>query len=73
MAQRDLPGRRTDQPTLKVCPWCGGGLNFTASYPVTRLAPGESRRLREEDIPALLRTVPAWTCATPHCKYREPA
>jgi hypothetical protein len=73
MTDKDFPGRGTGQPMLKACPWCGGGLAFTPAYPVTRLAPGVARRLREEDIPAPLRTVPAWICTTPHCRYREPA
>jgi len=60
-------------PVLKLCPWCSGGLLYTPSFPVTRLAPGEGTHLRDEDIPEVLRTVPAWTCGTPHCKYREPA
>lgn len=67
------PGRRNRPTVLKACPWCGGTLAFEAAYPVTRLAPGEARTLREEDIPAPLRTVPAWTCTTPHCRYRAPA
>ena len=58
---------------VKSCPWCGGALGYRHAYPVTRLAPGECRRLRDDDIPEVLRTVPAWTCLTPLCKYREPA
>jgi hypothetical protein len=74
MENSHFPGQRPDQPVLKACPWCGGALNYTAAYPVTSLAPGEARAMRRlEDIPAPLRTVPAWTCTTPHCRYREPA
>lgn len=46
---------------------------FTPAFPVVRLAPGQSRRLTDESIPAPLGYVPAWTCGTPHCLYREPA
>jgi hypothetical protein len=46
---------------------------FRRDYPLVHLAPGEMRRLRDEDIPAALRLVPAWVCGTPHCKYRESA
>jgi hypothetical protein len=60
-------------PALKACPWCRGGLLFTRTYPVTQIAPGESRRLHDVGIPEALRMVPAWTCATPHCRYRESA
>lgn len=74
MAHHNHPHEKSASlPVLKSCPWCGGALVFTRAYPVTRLAPGESRRVRDEDIPESLRTVPAWTCQTPLCRYREPA
>jgi hypothetical protein len=69
----DPQRRESSQPRLKGCPWCGGALAFSPAYPVTRLGPGESKTIREEDIPEPLRTVPAWTCTTEHCRYREPA
>jgi hypothetical protein len=70
---RSVPDRGAGKRVLKVCRWCAGPLAFTPAYPVTHLAPGEATALRDEDIPARLRTVPAWICTTPHCKYREPA
>lgn len=74
MVQHKGPqANRSAPPAVKTCPWCGGALGYTAAYPVTRLAPGESRRMRDEDIPEVLRTVPAWTCQTPLCRFREPA
>jgi hypothetical protein len=33
--------------------------------------PGATRFARHDEIPEPLRTVPAWVCGTPHCKYRE--
>jgi hypothetical protein len=74
MKRNSYPARQgTGQLPLNACPWCGAALNFTPAYPVTSLAPGEARSVRLENIPAPLRTVPAWTCSTPHCRYREPA
>jgi hypothetical protein len=70
---QDASERRKGEAMLKACPWCAGPLAFTPAYPVTHLAPGEATSVREEDIPAALRTVPAWICTTPHCRYREPA
>jgi hypothetical protein len=58
----------------KRCPWCGGGLAFRRAYPLTRLFPGEDgSSTRHEDVPEAFRTVRAWVCATPLCKYRESA
>jgi hypothetical protein len=74
--KNNRPDRRrsgSKDPVLKSCPWCGGALAFEPYYPVTRLAPGESRSVDELSIPEPLRTVPAWACETPHCRYREPA
>jgi hypothetical protein len=75
MVQKDFPegqppsrGRRP-----KTCPWCGGLLLFQPSYPVRRLIPGETRTLEDREVPERLRTIPAWVCRTPHCKFREPA
>ena len=59
---------------LKMCPWCRGALTFEPYFPVMRLIPGESRTLRDEErLPPKLRTVPAWVCETPFCKFREKA
>ena len=71
-----IPESRTPVPhgrALKMCPWCGGPLAFEPFYPVMRLIPGESPKFCEEDLPTALRTVPAWVCETPLCKYREKA
>jgi hypothetical protein len=76
MVERDFPERKTPVPRgrpIKVCPWCGGPVVFEPYYPVTRLIPGEARRVEEKEIPERLRTVPAWVCETPHCRFREPA
>lgn len=61
------------RPAVKPCPWCGGLLAFTRAFPVMRLAPGESRPVRDDHIPEAFRTVAAWTCRTPLCRYRESA
>ena len=57
----------------KTCPWCGGALGYTAHYPVMHLAPGDVLVVSDKDVPQGLRTVPAWTCQTPLCRYRESA
>lgn len=58
---------------LKVCPWCSGALAFDPYFPVMRLIPGESPSFSDDGLPPTLRTVPAWVCETPFCKYREKA
>jgi hypothetical protein len=57
----------------KVCPWCGGALKFDPQFPVDRLVAGESRLLRYADLPSSILALPAWVCATPLCRFREPA
>jgi hypothetical protein len=37
------------------------------------MIPGDARARAEEGIPEAFRTIRAWVCATPHCKYRETA
>jgi hypothetical protein len=37
------------------------------------MIPGDVRSRGEENIPEALRTIKAWVCATPHCRYRESA
>jgi hypothetical protein len=37
------------------------------------MIPGEVRARGEANIPEALKTIRAWVCATPHCKYRESA
>jgi hypothetical protein len=37
------------------------------------MIPGGARARADDDIPESLRTIRAWVCATPHCKYRETA
>jgi hypothetical protein len=48
-------------------------LKFDARFPVARLVRGESRDEAPLDVPAALQALPAWVCATPLCRYREPA
>ena len=69
--ESSIPHR--SEKALKLCPWCGGQLVFEPYYPVMRLIPGESLGLSEENVPPTLRTVAAWACETPYCKYREKA
>jgi hypothetical protein len=71
--QKRAAGASTAPPVLKTCPWCGGSLKFDPIFPVARLVTGDSRPFREADIPASLLAMPAWVCATPLCRYREPA
>ena len=76
MADFNAPDRRSDVPgrrALKTCPWCRGTLVFEPLYPIMRLFPGTSPILAADRLPEPLRTVPAWVCDTPHCKFREPA
>jgi hypothetical protein len=71
---KPFPDRRraSTSQAIKTCPWCAGALQFDGSFPVVRLVPGDTRlATREQDIPEPLRTIPAWVCQTPHCKYRE--
>ena len=58
---------------LKTCRWCGGTLVFEQYFPVLRLLPGEPPGPADDQIPQTLRTLPAWVCSTPFCKYREKA
>jgi hypothetical protein len=37
------------------------------------MIPGEARAIVEVNVPESLRTISAWVCRTPHCKYREAA
>ena len=77
MAEFNARERRSDGGVdgqrLKTCPWCRGRLVFEPFYPVMRLFPGSPAILSEGRVPEPLRTVPAWACNTPHCKFREPA
>jgi hypothetical protein len=66
--------RRVSQPqALKACPWCNGRLVLDVRYPVTRLIPGEVRCFRDDQVPERLRTVAAWVCDTPNCRFRAHA
>ena len=59
---------------LKTCPWCGGALVYNKHYPVMLLVPGETRSFVDDrNVPEPLKTVPAWSCGTAMCRYREPA
>jgi hypothetical protein len=55
------------------CPWCRGRLELKPSFPIRAMIPGDVRARGEEHIPEALRTIRAWVCATPHCRYRESA
>ena len=57
----------------KRCPWCQGPLEWKPSFPLRAMIPGEVRARGEDHIPEALRTIRAWVCATPHCRYRESA
>jgi hypothetical protein len=37
------------------------------------MIPGDAGAKGEEHIPESLRTIRAWVCATPHCKFRGAA
>jgi len=62
-----------DASKKRQCPWCGGELVLRPRYPRNAMVPGEVRAWEETDVPEALRTVRAWVCSTPHCKYRETA
>jgi hypothetical protein len=57
----------------RTCPWCQGTLVLEPSFPLRQMIPGDVRARGEEGVPESLRTIRAWVCATPHCKYRETA
>lgn len=57
----------------RSCPWCKGRLELRPSFPLRQMIPGDVRARSEEDVPEALRTIRAWVCATPHCRYRESA
>ena len=58
---------------VSMCPWCRGRLVLQPSFPLRQMIPGDARARADENIPEALRTIRAWVCATPHCKYRETA
>jgi hypothetical protein len=70
-ASRESNGR--GKQALKTCPWCRGHLVFNPSYPLNQLFPGSPSVPSVDRLPEPLRTVPAWACKTPHCRFREPA
>jgi len=57
----------------KRCPWCQGHLELKPSFPIRAMIPGDAGSRGEEHIPEVFRTMRAWVCATPHCRYRETA
>ena len=56
-----------------MCPWCRGRLVLQPSYSILGMIPGDARARADADVPEALRTIRAWVCATPHCKFRESA
>ena len=72
--QRAVERRPSAIPGMqKRCPWCQGTLVWKPSFPLRAMIPGEVRARGEDHIPEALRTIRAWVCATPHCRYRESA
>lgn len=68
--------RRKDGLTgsgTKSCPWCHGRLELQPRFPLRQMIPGDVRAGIGEGIPEALKTIRAWVCATPHCRYRESA
>ena len=57
----------------RACPWCGGPLVLEPRYPRRSLIPGACGVTSDDHIPETFRTVRAWLCATPHCRFRESA
>ena len=74
MTEEKLERRWNASPVQqKHCPWCQGPLVLKPSFPIRGMIPGEVRFRGEDHIPEALRTMRAWVCATPHCRYRESA
>jgi hypothetical protein len=74
MGERHPDRRKAGHPPgTRTCPWCNGRLILRPSFPLNELIPGEVRARGDASIPEALRTVRAWVCSTPHCKYRESA
>ncbi len=57
----------------KLCPWCHGVLSFHPRFPLAGMIPGGVRASGADKVPEALRTIRAWVCTNPHCKYRESA
>ncbi len=55
----------------RKCRWCHGTLVLQPSFPLRQMIPGDVRARGEDHIPEALRTIRAWVCSTPHCKFRE--
>lgn len=55
------------------CPWCGGRLQLAPAFPRHAMIPGDVSAWADGDVPETFRTVRAWVCGTPHCRYRESA
>jgi hypothetical protein len=76
MTEQEPPERRKrdeKSPAVQLCPWCGGRLVLQNRFPLRKMIPGDGHARAEDGIPESLRTIRAWVCATPHCKYRETA
>jgi hypothetical protein len=67
-----LPRPALDSNQSRVCPWCAGELGFAAAYPLAALVPfALAESIQAAQVPVEFRSVPAWVCRTPHCRYRE--
>jgi hypothetical protein len=70
------PSSRAEQfaplPLPRTCPWCHGQLSLKAGSALEELIPGGIVARPNGDLPLELRSVAAWVCDTPHCRYRKP-
>ena len=68
-----------DEATVRE-PWNAEALSMVrgpagvaAEFSPAAMIPGEMRAPSRRPHPEALRTIRAWVCATPHCRYRESA
>jgi hypothetical protein len=65
-------GRKIEQtPASPLCPWCHGELILSTSSSLDELVPGGVRARAGSDVPPEVRSIAAWVCQTPHCRYRR--
>lgn len=72
--ERHIEGRQSEGDAalgVRFCPWCRGRLELQPSFPLRQMIPGDARVRAEPNIPEALRTIRAWVCSTPLCRYRE--